>query len=211
VPQYGGLRSGRRRADGLIPGSPEAIEADRRKARERMARLRARRRKQQDPPPLPSVAAAVDELDAPAPRAGHATPHSGMGDAAPGPVDQDQVQPWQPEALQPLCDQLLAAVEEGRLSAFLARCHEAGLSQSLIKEIEADARFPRAAKVLLSRSLPRLAAKYLNKAGLSSEWEDEVAVISGVIILVQHDRRLSTRLQELIAAHRAAQAAAENG
>jgi len=209
VPAYGGLRGGRRRSDGLVPGSPEAEEADRRKARARMARARARRRKtgQEEPPPLPSMAVPVDALDTATVSARADEP----GGPSPGVLDQTAPQPWQPEALQPLCDQLLAAVEEGRLSAFIARCTEAGLSQRLVKEIEQDARFPRAAKVLLSRSLPRLAAKYLNRAGLSAAWEDEVAVLSGIIILVQHDRRLQARLAELIAAHRAAQAVEEHG
>lgn len=39
--RYGGLRGGRKRKDGLIPGSPQAAEADRAKDAERKRRARA--------------------------------------------------------------------------------------------------------------------------------------------------------------------------
>ena len=76
----------------------------------------------------------------------------------------------------------------------------------LIKEIEADAGFPKAAVLLLKRSLPRLAAKWLNKAGISSEYQDELACVTAVLLIVQHDRKLSGKLDELISLKRAEEA-----
>src|SRR5439155_22316338 len=58
VPRFGGLRGGKPRTDGLIPGSPEAAAAD----RERDARRKRQRRdtvKPPEPAPLPSQAAPV--------------------------------------------------------------------------------------------------------------------------------------------------------
>lgn len=69
----------------------------------------------------------------------------------------------------------------------------------LIKEIESDAHFPDAAKVILTTSLPRLAAKWLNKSGLSAEYQDEIAVITAILLIYQHDRKMMLKLDKLIA------------
>ena len=92
------------------------------------------------------------------------------------------------------------AAEQGRVAQFVGKCEAAKLLPKLIREIEKDAAFPKAAVVLLKRSLPRLAAKWLNKAGISAEWQDELACVTAVLLIVQHDRKLSAKLQELIAA-----------
>lgn len=73
----------------------------------------------------------------------------------------------------------------------------------LIKEIEADAHFPKSAKVILKNALPRLAAKWLNKSGISAEYQDEVACVTALLLIVQHDRKMSGKLDELIAIARA--------
>ena len=52
APLFGGFRGGRKRKDGLAPGSPEAIEADREKDRVRKERQRSR---QVEPPALPAA------------------------------------------------------------------------------------------------------------------------------------------------------------
>ena len=67
VPKFGGLRGGKPRTDGLVPGSPEAAVADRdRDAR----RKRERRVKAPEPAPLPShppngVSTSVDAVSPP--------------------------------------------------------------------------------------------------------------------------------------------------
>src|SRR5207248_3670914 len=57
VPLFGGLRGRRTRKDGLKPGSPEAVAADRERDRRRKQKLRE---KLTEPDPLPSQSAAVD-------------------------------------------------------------------------------------------------------------------------------------------------------
>lgn len=205
-PLFGGKRGPGRagRADGLVPGSPEAIAADRAKdaARKRLARAAARAAS--PPPPLPSRQPA-GQSGPPSPAVsppGQTAPPAGTGSADVGTETLGSPVAWDQDALRPLCEQLIEAAEEGRIAAFVARCAEAGLTQRLVKEIEADAKWPKPAKVILARSLPRLAAKWLNRTGVSAEWEDEVAVLGAAVLIVAHDRKLARRLEELIAATR---------
>lgn len=76
----------------------------------------------------------------------------------------------------------------------------------LIKEIEGDAHFPKSAKVLLVTSLPRLAAKYLNKSGISAEYQDELSVATAILLIVKHNREVSQKLDKLIAQTKAPKA-----
>lgn len=119
-----------------------------------------------------------------------------------GPESSAPVVPWQPETLNSLVEELLNAAEEGRVSSFAGKCTEAGLMPKLVKEIGEAAHFPRAARVLLKESLPRLSAKWLNRSGISSEYQDEVAVVTALLLIVQHDRKTSAKLDELIAAYK---------
>jgi len=59
APLFGGYRGGRKRKDGLVPGSPEALAADREKDRLRKERQREREGAAAEPPPLPGVAGAI--------------------------------------------------------------------------------------------------------------------------------------------------------
>lgn len=80
------------------------------------------------------------------------------------------------------------------MAQFAAKCKEAGIMGRLFVEMERDVHFPKAAVVLLRRSLPRLAAKYLNKAGLSSEYCDELSVITALLLIVKNDRSVNSKL-----------------
>lgn len=84
------------------------------------------------------------------------------------------------------------------MAQFAAKCKQLGDMPKLVKEIQADAQFPKTAKVLLVTSLPRLAAKWLNKAGISAEYQDELACVTAVLIIVKHDRETSAKLDKLI-------------
>lgn len=95
-----------------------------------------------------------------------------------------------------LLGELIEAAEENRVAQYVAQCKEAGLLPKLSKEIEADAYFPKISKKVLSKCLPRLAAKYLNKTGVSAEFQDEVAVFVAVIMIALNDRSISKRLAE---------------
>lgn len=93
---------------------------------------------------------------------------------------------------------MLKAAEEGRVAKFAAKCSQLGEMPKLIKEIQEDAHFPETAKALLATSLPRLAAKWLNKSGLSAEYQDEVAVVTAILLIYQHDRKAMLKLDKII-------------
>jgi phage terminase large subunit GpA-like protein len=157
-------------------------DADRKRAaREVAAKLRP------EPAALPSAVPSAT----PAPANGLAV--------APGSAVDPAFVPWQADIIKPLVEDLLQAAEDGRVAQFAAKCKQLGDMPKLVKEIEADAHFPKAAKVLLTTSLPRLAAKWLNKSGISAEYQDELAVATAILLIIKHDRSTNAKLDELIA------------
>ena len=124
---------------------------------------------------------------------------------ASGPDGSAPPLPWQPDALRDILSELIEAAEENRVAKYVAAVTEAGLMPKLVREIEADAHFPNTAKMLLKRSLPKLAAKWLNKAGLSAEFEDELSCVTAVILIVGHDRKFSAKVREIIVSFHSAQ------
>ncbi|MGC3958121.1 MAG: hypothetical protein QM813_09345 [Verrucomicrobiota bacterium] len=146
------------------------------------------------PAPLPPVTTLLPGQ--PTPPAGD--PSSGVPGPALTPGDEPPAVPWKPELLTDLVSELLDAAEEGRVGQFVAKCEEAGITGKLLKEIETDARFPKLAKIMLKRSLPRLAAKWLNRSGVSAEYQDELEVVTALLLMVQSDRKNSAKLDELI-------------
>jgi hypothetical protein len=183
----------------LPAGSVAAKEADRKRDADRKRLAREAAAKVAEPPPLPSAAPGTPPAPAPPPGA-VLTAQPGL---VPPPV------PWSAEDLSGLIDELIEAAEAGRVEKFLADVAEAGLTGKLVKEIEADARFPKIAKSLLKQSIPRLCAKWLNKSGISAEWRDEVAVVTALVLIIVHDRQTRSKLDELIAAHKAEKKRAE--
>lgn len=151
-----------------------------------------------EPPPLPPAAPG---LAGPLPP----PPGAGIPDApgAVGPASDPTAIPWKPELLTSLLDELLKAAEEFRVDSFVGKCEEAGITGDLLKEIERDAHFPKSAKILLKESLPRLAAKWLNRSGVSAEYQDELTVVTAMLLMIQNDRKNSAKLDELIALRRA--------
>lgn len=93
----------------------------------------------------------------------------------------------------------MKAAEDGRVAQFSARCKKLGDLPKLVKEIEESAHFPKSAKVLLCDALPKIAARALNASGISSEYQDVLAVVTALLLILKQDRATSKRLDELIA------------
>ena len=102
-----------------------------------------------------------------------------------------------------LVDELVEAAEQNRVGSYIARCAEAGLTEKLSKEIAKDAHFPPVAKALLKSSIPRLAAKWLNRTGLSAEWQEEISVLTAIILIIKQGAKNNARFEELIQAKNA--------
>ncbi len=193
MPLFGGFRGKRKRADGLVAGSPEAIAADREKDRLRKARARDAQRAAADPPPLPGV---VD--DQPATSAGGPVAAAAGVPPAGGPVVVGAV-PWDASTLEPIFKQLIPTVEAGMVTSLTSRAARAKLPAEVIQEVRKDAAWPAPTKRALEIAAPRCAAKWLNKSGLSAEYQDEVMLGTAVAaLLAQHSVALR-KLDKLIA------------
>lgn len=191
APLFGGLRGSRPRKDGLLPGSPEAQAADRAKDRERKRRLRAGQAgpggqvASADPPPLPAAG-------------GPGAPVGGGADFGGDSVDGGPV-PWDSKQLAPLFDQLIPAVEALAVTQLTGKALKAKLPRELVADIEKDGRWNEPAKKALAVAGPQLAAKYLNKTGVSAENQPEIVFGTALASIAVGHFRLVQRLNELIA------------
>jgi hypothetical protein len=185
--KHGGLAGGRKRDDGLIPGSQEAKAADLKKDRERKQRERTVKK---DPPPLPSAAqASPGAITAPAGALG-----LGQGpEAAPIPLPQ-----WEAQMIAEYSDELLQSWEDYQCQAFKDKALEAKIPSPLVHEMEADFRWDPRAKKGLFISTPRVAAKALNKLGVPAGYQDEGAFVLSLIRIVSGRRKVMARLDKLI-------------
>lgn len=190
APLFGGYRGGRPRKDGLAPGSPEAIAADREKDRQRKARSRAAQAQAQ-PAPLPSASQA-QAVPSPAPApAGDPPPL-----AAP---DGSAFIPWQAGMLEPLFRQLVPAAEQMSVQQITARAEKAHLDKELIADVADSAKWNAMSKKALEASGPQVAAKWLNKMGLSAENQAEVIFGTALASIVAGQVMVIKKLDKLIA------------
>jgi hypothetical protein len=170
------------------------LAADKEKHAERMRRARAREAAEKEPPPLPP--ATVGSPTAP--------PSVGVA-GQPLPAPDTPVLPWQPDMLREFTDPLIDVIEEARASKLVGKAREANLPAPLVKEIAADVRFPAGAKKTAQIATPKVAAKWLNKTGISAEYADELALCGAAVIILKQGAALSAKLDELIASAKAAE------
>lgn len=187
VPLFGGFRGGRRRKDGLAPGSPEALAADREKDRLRKERVRVKLAAV--PAPLPSAAPGAP---GPGPEVGGG-PDDGSGFDAASPV------PWDSSSLAPLFSQIIPAAESLATGQIVSRAIKAKLPAQAVREIEAECKWAEPAKKALEIEGPRLAAKWLNKTGVSAENQPEVVCLSALAVIGVSHFKLLQRLDKLVA------------
>lgn len=99
-------------------------------------------------------------------------------------------------------DVVVDAAEAKRVSSLTGAAREGGLPENTIKRIEKDSHYPAPAKTSLQIALPRLTAKYLNKAGISAEYADEAALLTSLGAILVQGRKLQATLDELIETNR---------
>ena len=193
VAAFGGLRGGRKRADGLVPGSPEAHEADKAKdaERKRLARLREA---EQNPVPLPSapVGPGVVVGGAVAPVVDGASP-------VPAPV-AGLVVPWSVRILAKPARLVTRIIDRMRQLKLLRKLDKLVLPEPVKREIKADIQWSDAAINDFSDALAECTAIELNKAQISSAQQHwiNLGITAGELTLAHFS--LSKRLDELILA-----------
>jgi hypothetical protein len=207
IPLYGGLRGGRSRRDGLIPGSPEAADAD--KLYERLRKWHKRHPGQSHPDdkkypavPRPLRPATVEREQAPLPGMVETDAALPASASSPGLVVDSAdapLVPWTGDDVQDLADEAVSIFEEVRQSSREGKARAAKLPETLVAEIKRDSAIHPRIKQKLAQSGARLSAKYLNKTGISSEHKDEVVFGSAVLALLASEVRLNRRLALVIA------------
>jgi hypothetical protein len=190
APKFGGLRGGRKRGDGLVPGTAQAAEADRekdaeRKRQERAAAAAAVSASQ----PLPSnLSLAQSEL----PATGSSAP---AGVVAPSVAP---VVPWTAQIVRPFTSELVPVIEAADVNGLLKKADAAGLSKEFVKQIEKDAHWPATAKKTLDVALPECAAQLLNATGISAKHANVIAVGTAVVAILTSRNGIQKRLDKLI-------------
>jgi hypothetical protein len=199
VPLFGGNRGGRKRKDGLKPGSPAAAAADLEKERLRKQNERLEKRQLLPPtlPPATGPAPAPQNIpvafvDQPQPGADGVLPGA---NAAPAPFV-----PWLGKKIEPVSERLVAIMEELRGRRISKRARLANLPPETVEEIEHTIGWDNNLKRLLSESSAEVAAKYLNKAGVSAEYQPEITLAGALLAAIHSDNQVMKRLDKLIAA-----------
>ena len=190
VAQYGGLRGGRAREDGLVPGSAEAIKADRDKDAKRKRDQRVAK-KAAEPAPLPSAAPGVP---GPAPTPG--APVAGLPGA---PLSAPVSVPWLPQDCQGLNDQVVALTEGYMVRSVTEKATEAKLDKDFVKELSNDSQFPPEAREGLKKSGPAVWSHLFNWIGLPSGLKDPIVLAPAITQIVVHHFQVLNRLDAYIA------------
>lgn len=174
--ERGGLKGGRPRKDGLTPGSPEALEADREKDRAR--KRNARRGNPPTLPPASPVASPVVEPQA----AG--VPASAV--------------PWNPGQLAPFFQDVVPAVEEWSKERLAGKAAKVpGIPPELLDEIRRDAAWNPAARAAIVSTGPEVLTKWLNKMGVSGEHAPEVVLATAIGAVVLSHHMLAAKLDKM--------------
>lgn len=191
VARHGGLAGGRPRLDGLVPGSPEALEADRRKSTARQQEYRDKKRRE-NPPSLPP---SLPATGAGAPSQGQAQAGTQGGDPASALAE---ILAWVPEDFQEIVSELIGTIEQARVAKKNGLALESKLPPKMVKMIDDDARWDEATKKTLAIMLPKLIAKYANMTGISAEWKLECICGVCLIRLWRKDTGTDALLKQLI-------------
>jgi hypothetical protein len=190
VPSYGGNRGGKKRADGLVPGSAEAIEADRKKDAERKKRTREAAHRLAPAPALPAALPAAVDPGAPV--------ANGEAGFAPLASTEQASIPWEPDLLKDLVEEGIEYSERRRVQKFKEAATAAQLPEPLIRQIGQDAQFVPAFKSTTIKTGPRAIAKILNRMGISAQYSDEGLFLFSVASIWFQGWRLESRLEEMI-------------
>jgi len=192
VARLNGLRGGRPRKDGLIPGSPEAKERDNKDAKDRMQRLRDNRRAS-TLPPLPA---------APTPEPGQ--PPSATNPAQTIPVDFAGGVPapvigWTPADLQPVVENAIAVGEEWDALDNRKILEPLGLDAAAQSRILSPTRWPQSAKLGLQKGGAESLSEIFNITGVPTGIKKHLLSLPAAAYLFQHIKESKGELKKLVA------------
>jgi hypothetical protein len=191
VPIFGGHRGGRKRKDGLKPGSQAAHEADKERDAERKRLERAEAADLRDPPPLPA---------GPGPMAPQAISVAGMPGA--DAFAPDIVVKWHAKDVEKLVAQFIALTEELCTKSVTTRCQKANLPEEVASKITNDVAWAQSAKDMIEEGGSELAAKYLNESQISPEIKPFILIAIGTLQIAINHQQVLKRLDAIISQQR---------
>ena len=183
--KFGGNPTGRTRHDGLKSGSPEALEADRKKNAERMRLVREKTAAEKVPPPLPSAVPGA---------AGEGATRIAVAD---GFIDVASVG-WTAEDFKQVAPSTIELVEQWRVSAAIDLAEEGKLTGSVVKKIASDAAFPGPAKRSLQDTSPAALAKLFNTLNVPTAMKAYITTCPTILFLIVRDFQNRSEIRKLI-------------
>lgn len=197
---FGGFKGGRRRLDGLRPGSPEALAADREKERIKKQRQRDRARVAATAALPAAIIPAVAAPAAPALGAMPGNPLAAATDNLGGveSVGDLPLVRWTPKDIAPVIKQTVGLAEELCRRQISTRCRKARLPDGITKEIESDTKWAENSKRMIEEGVAEISAQQLNKAEVPVEVRPWINVTVGVAQIGIGHMKVLKRLDELI-------------
>lgn len=207
---FGGFKGGRKRLDGLKPGSPEALSADREKERLKKQRQRERARAEvsaaQPAPVIPAATATAAPLGALP--TGAVAPEAGALPGLPGSGIAPLVS-WSAKDVEPVIRECVGLAEELCRKQVVGKCRKARLPAEIIREIEKDTTWAERAKKMIADGAAEISALQLNKAEVPVEARPWMNLGIGITQISLGHMKVLKRLDELISAQTSQPAAAE--
>lgn len=195
---FGGHRGGgKKRADGLVAGSPEAVEADKKKDRDRKNLANAAKRSAPLPPPLPYSANAFPDPTATLDSNSNAVPVPVAGAPI---VAAPLFVLWSQKLLEKPARLLTKIADRIRCWSLMKRVRKLGLTPDQEKEIAADLKWKDEVTADFNAALAECATVELNKHRVSgsqnAHWFN-LAMSGGEMAMV-HMQTLE-RLEKMVA------------
>src|SRR5438876_1602426 len=98
---------------------------------------------------------------------------------------------------------MIPTVEDLHVDHLTGIAEEAKLPADVVKEIGKDARWPGPSRKAIEIAAPQVAAKWLNKSGISAENQPEVVLGTAVVSIFVAHHKLSVKLQKLLEVRKA--------
>lgn len=179
-------KAGRKREDGLTPGSPEAEKADRERDRLRKQQERALA----EPPPLVPTNTPVRD-----PEIAMDGAQASAGGNAPDLPDVH----WEAKDFRDFVDEAISGAEQSRLAKREFKAREAGFSEPSVKKFVQEARFPGAPKNMIAHSGSSGMARILNKLRLSKTYGEGGMALVAMVMLIAHNKRSDADFNRTVA------------
>ena len=186
---FGGNVGKKQRADGLAPGSPEALQADRDADAKRKRDARAAARAAEPPAALPAVPPpAVESLGStPAP----AADALGTGAALP-------VAGWAAQDFRECAGELIELAESWRVDEHTKNALAGKLPAVVVEKIKGRASFPAGSKRSLRESSPETLARMFNALSVPTMFKPYVSAFPALVYIVVRDLQTGAEIKRLV-------------